>query len=517
MRTVARYSFEADGGDADAALIHYLALADRLTTWLSWKGEAVYDGADNLTSVRYRDGREAAAVSQEVDVLPFGTYRSVRLTESTEQGTVFETTLILALASEIIYVYASLRSGGANQQPLGPLTYEARCPRVIRDFIGYALAWHYSGDPISKGKEKKRGRIEGEALATRITDPSRMLPLIIVSEYLGFVLHPDVTENLAQELIGLAHVCQIDEDASWGLTRKLGEQWSCFNGAIRLYWPRLDTAGDPFAHPLWTARKLLEFNADTKISADRLCSHLRKRLTELSSFIAREPSVIAWLAALDREKRFHAERARLEDALEFRQLAESYAAEVTELRTELTAKQEDIEDLRDRIEGLSFALKWKTDEESQAIEPESEIPPATVEEAVQAATKEAFDALFFGSDVGRGIQGLSPQAGPPEKVLHYLRALTKMGRARQSGPLGTSIFEWLKREGIKASQESETVGNSAEARTKRTFNDGHRDRFFEWHLKPSDAVSPDKCVRIYFDWSDELNKVVIAWVGRHPE
>jgi hypothetical protein len=516
MRTVARYSFEANCGDTNA-LNHYLALADRLTTWLSWKGEPIYDGEGKLTSIRYKDGRKVAAASHEVDALPSGTYRIVTLTEPTKVGFIFETTLTLALADETVYVYASLRSGGVSQQPLSPLAYDVHCPRVVRDFIGYALDWHYSGDLLSKGEEKKRGKAEGEALAAKITSPSRMLPLVVVSEYLGFVLHPNVTENLAQELIGLAHVCQIDEDASWGLTRALGEQWSCYNGAIRMYWPRLDMGADPFAHPLWTARKLLEFNADTKSSADRLGSHLRRRLTELTSFTVREPAIIALLAALDREKRFYAERVRLEDALEFRQLAESYAAEVTELRYELTAKQEEIEALRDRVESLSFALQWRADEDSSAITPESEIPPATIEEAVQTAAMESADTMFFGSDVRRGIQGLSPQAGPPEKVLHYLRTLAKMGRAKQAGSLGTSNFEWLKRENIKVSQESETIINSAEARVKRTFNAGQRDKVFEWHLKPSDAVSPDKCARIYFEWSDDLGKVVIGWVGRHPE
>lgn len=517
MRTVARYSFEADCGDADAALNHYLALADRLATWLNWKGELIYDEAGNLTCVRYTDGREATVASQEVDVLPTGTYRSVTLTEPTRDGAAFETMIALALAGKEVHVYASLRLGKASQQPLSPLTYDVHCPRVVRDFIGYALPWHYSGDPLSKGSEKRHGRIAGEALAELVTSPTRMLPLVVVSEHLGFVLHPEVTENLAQELLGLAHVYQIDGDASWGLTGKLGEQWSCYNGAIRLYWPHADMRKDPFVHPLWTARKLLDFNSDTKISADQLCNHLRRRLTELSSFIVREPAVLTSLAVLDREKRFRAERIRFEDASEFRQLAESYAAEAAELRLALAAKQEEVEILGSQVESLSFAFQWKAEEESREIAPESETPPATVAEAVQIAERETADILFFGSDVSHGVEGLSPQAGPPEKVLHYLRALAKWGRAKKVGSLSTSTLEWFKRENVKASQEYEIVSNSTGARAKRTFNAGDASRFFEWHLKPADAVSPDKCVRIYFDWSDDLSKVIVGWIGRHPE
>lgn len=452
----------------------------------------------------------------EVDVLPAGTYRTITLSEPTKDRAIFETTVTLALADKAVHVYASLRLGGSSQQPLSPLIYDVHCPRVVRDFIGYALPWHYSGDPISKGSEKKRGGIEGETLAGMIVSPTRMLPLVVVSEHLGFVLHPDITENLGRELIGLAHVYQLDGEASWGLTRILGEQWSCYNGAIRLYWPHLNTSGDPFAHPLWTARKLLDFDPDTRISADRLCDHLRRRLMELSSFLVREPTVILSLSTLDRDKRFDVERKRLEEASEFRELAESYAAEVAELRAALADKQGKIEDLQTQVENLNYAFQWKSQGEDREIAPEIETPPATIKEAVQIAESETSDVLYFGRDVSHGVEGLSSQAGPPEKVLHYLRVLAKWGRAKQSGPVGTSMIEWFRGENVKASQEYPVVRNSSEERAKRTFNDGQVDRFFEWHLKPVEAVSPDKCVRIYFDWSDERKRVIVGWIGRHP-
>lgn len=64
MRTVARYSFEAECEDAHTALNHYLALADRLNAWLDWKGELIYAEEGNLACIRYKDGREAVAKSQ---------------------------------------------------------------------------------------------------------------------------------------------------------------------------------------------------------------------------------------------------------------------------------------------------------------------------------------------------------------------------------------------------------------------------------------------------------------------
>lgn len=516
MRTVARYSIEATAGDANASLIHYLTLADHLEAWLRWKGELVYGSSEQLVAVRFQDGREAVASSVDVDALPDGALRSVTLTEPTHTGVSFETTITVALQAQVVHVYANLRVGGGADRPLAPLSYDARCPRLIRDCIAYDLPWSYGGDPIRRGREKKRGRQAGEALVQLVTSTTRMLPLVVVSEHLGFMLHPDLTVNLGQELLGLAHVVQIDDEAAWGLTRTIGDQWSCYNGAVRLYWPRVDTRKDPFAHPLWTARKLLDFTPDTRVSAERLCSHLRRRLTELSAFTIQEPAAIGAIVNLGRERRFASERVGLEGGSDYRQLAESYAAEVDELRIDLVKARNEVEALSSKVANLGIAVRWKDDEEQSAIEPETETPPTTVEGAVARAAREAAGVVLFGDDVKKGVSELFPQAGPPEKVLQYLRALTRMAAERRTGPLGTSMAAWFRRENINASQESETTVNSAAAKLRRTFHDGRGTRFFEWHLKPNDATSPDKCVRIYFDWNEETHEVIVGWVGRHP-
>lgn len=516
MRTVARYRAEAPVENR-AGAHHYQELAGRLDTWLSWKGELQLSTDGELTGIRYTDGRLADAALRDVIVEGVGSSRTVVLTEPTPGGALFETTVAIALKGGVIHLFASLRVGSADHQQLAPVAYDARCPRVFRNCIGYDLDWRYGGDTIRRTQERRRGRAAGEGLATFVTSPSRMLPLVVVSELQGFLLHPEVAKDLAQELLGLAHIVQIDEEASWGLTSALGKQWSCYNGAIRLYWPSVDLSREPFVHPLWTARKLLDFNCDTKISAERLCSHLRSRISTLSAFTIREPSVLAELSAIEREQRFAADRARLEEASEYQALAESYSEELKEVKAGLVTVLAENEALRAQVESLTVAIHWKGEDEHVTPEPEEETPPTTVREAVEQARNESRGVLLFGDEVERGVAGLSPQAGPPEKVLQYLRALAELGKARQAGAMGTSTLEWLKRENIRGSLESETTVNSSAARGRRTFHDGNRRRFFEWHLKPAEAVAPDRCVRIYFDWCEARSLLVVGWVGRHPD
>lgn len=54
-------------------------------------------------------------------------------------------------------------------------------------------------------------------------------------------------------------------------------------------------------------------------------------------------------------------------------------------------------------------------------------------------------------------------------------------------------------------------------RAARPWDDGNGQRkVFDWHLKPSDATAPDRCVRIYFEYDENRRKTVVGWVGRHP-
>lgn len=77
-------------------------------------------------------------------------------------------------------------------------------------------------------------------------------------------------------------------------------------------------------------------------------------------------------------------------------------------------------------------------------------------------------------------------------------------------------MDWLDARGVTASIESETIKGSASERRHRTWDAGTERRFFDLHLKPNEATHPDRCVRIYFDYDESMQCVVVGWVGRHP-
>lgn len=67
----------------------------------------------------------------------------------------------------------------------------------------------------------------------------------------------DVRE-LASDLAGSAHVMVIDWDVTYEFSRIVGDEWSCFGGAVRIYWPGLFDfeTDDPYVHPLYTAQTI---------------------------------------------------------------------------------------------------------------------------------------------------------------------------------------------------------------------------------------------------------------------
>jgi hypothetical protein len=197
-------------------------------------------------------------------------------------------------------------------------------------------------------------------------------------------------------------------------------------------------------------------------------------------------------------------------------MAEEYFQRLTQMSDELSERDDEIKALKDQVANLQVALRWR-DESQDSVEPVEDTPPATVEDAVLMAMERFTSTLLFGAEVTAGVESLSPDAGPPDKVLSYLEALSALTAARQQGPLGTTPVKWLEALGVIASGESETIRTSAAEMQARTWDDGCGvKRPFEMHLKPNEGTAPDRCVRIYFDYDEALGKTIVAWVGRHP-
>ena len=516
MRTVAAYSLTRSVSETQKAFQDLDAYSTRVEEWLRGKG------ADDV-SLGQRDvvlsrGRVAHLTREHIET-SHGTLASFVLNEPIDDGK-FETHIDLAQFE--IDLVLSCRLGTVSTDPaLTPVSFEAHCPRIVRDLI-QEDSWASGTGQVSIKNFRCSGHEAGQRLADAIWHVDRGLPIVVISERFGQTLHPSLASNLAFDLTGLATIVEIDSDASWTMSKTKGSIWSCYDGAIRIYWPFSSARNHPNLHPFWIHRELIPVGVSIDKAADRIRHRIKRMVFEQSAFQTM-PLLISKIRQLHRD----VQRAQARDADAYEEIAEDYGQENDYLRRENTrlsdmieSRDDKIESLNDRIAELEDQKRALTDSRAwtqkvhSSDDQEYETSPPTVEDAVQRAKRDC-EHLIFGNDVQRGIDSLATDAGPPSKILRYLCKLDEMTSQVQGGELGMPIRQWLREQNIAYSPEQDNI--SAKDRESRTWNDSSGSkRLFLDHLKPNDGTSPDRCVRIYFCHDEQLSKTIIGWVGRHP-
>ncbi|HRO98096.1 MAG TPA: hypothetical protein PLN54_01520 [Flavobacteriales bacterium] len=504
MRKFASFSFSCplDAGnhqDRKQAVLH------EVEAWLRQKGAPMEGGTFDL-----KGGR--AEITRDVTNATIGEVHDLSLVEPMEDGR-FRTDLSFAFGSNKLSVHGVL-SGGSES--MAPTYFDARCPYVLRNILKLPYGWTYRGFPVSGKHSVLRGKEGAEELMRLVWMPERKVPLIVVSEeYNGAILSPDLPRLMADELASLAIVVHIDGNASWQVTLSKGKEWSCYNGAIRLFWPGDLT--DPMRHPLWSAFRLMEDASSVEHAANRIRNQLRRMIFSQSALAIWEPRLFSDVRQAARDEQIKEQLKHASSAKEFEELAEQYAKEASDLREENKTLEREVRELKGQLEQLNLAFRHQQLGDD-AIAPDEQRKPRTVRESVDIAQRRFASELIFGADVAVGIDSLAEDAGPPDKVLDYLEVLAEMTKTMRGGGLGKGMWLWLQDFGVNGSDEESAARNQKGHRDRRSWDNGQGEStYFDKHLKPTDGTSPDRCVRIYFEYSKAHARTVVGWVGRHPD
>jgi hypothetical protein len=392
---------------------------------------------------------------------------------------------------------------------------DIRCPQVVKKLVQKYQDWHIGEAPLSDKPFAFRSTSDAQRFEHVVWHPHRNLPVVAISSYEGTFLTPTFADDLSSDLVGVAIVATLEPEAAESLTRSRGKEWACFNGAVRLYWPQLRATSNPLSNPLWTRMSLLSHGATPQDAAGKIRRQLRRQLLGLSAFAVPEPREFSEIRFVHERSKAELVRTEFRDSNDWQGLADLYSKQNDQLQADLVQARERAQELETEVANLQLALQW-TPQQVPEVLPEEVLPPSTVIEAVDIAKRLFANELVFGEAVDTGVAGLAPDAGPPEKILSYLAAVAEMATQRREGRLGAAPVKWFMGRGVNASGESETVKNSVEERRKRTWHDGSSPRLFDLHLKPTDGVHPDRCVRIYLDYDESRNVAVVGWIGRHP-
>jgi hypothetical protein len=188
-----------------------------------------------------------------------------------------------------------------------------------------------------------------EGLAAEIEHADRSVPLAVVSTMAGSVVLPGLDATVAYDLAGLANVVVVDEDASWALTDVLGSNFSCYSGAVRLYWPHFSRIQDRFFHPFWTGDRLRSLSTDAIDARDRFRRQLRGIVFRAAALSVTRPREIDDIRDAKDRATVAALRTRATSLEEYEQLADSYAADNDSLRAERADLRAQVESLQEQV------------------------------------------------------------------------------------------------------------------------------------------------------------------------
>jgi len=522
MRTVAAWSLSQTCNDTNESNNQYKECKQLSHSWLERKG------VGNPTALRetftLANGK-VASLSRDDLLAEQGNIESFTISEPWGNSGTWHTRFTLAQHNSSVALFCQMQvstsSSIVSDDPIDP-----NCPTFLRDIMGKG-DWIAGNARIPLNAAKYLRRAAATDLTDLIWNPHRRLPVVVVSEYDDFTLHPGVEDALARELRGVAHVCLVDTDAAWGITELKGKDWSCFWGAIRLYWPFSPSNDNPYRHPFWTPDRLRRGNVSTFVASRRLRNTIRGRIFSRSTAL-REPDIIT------RIRREHTQRTieEAKESAENLELAASYSADVERLERQIEEANEEVLELKEanaeleaRLDSANERLTYHDDlspyenEDRENPKPDPQPQLDSVEEALRVARKK-LRGILFGKDVDDEASRLASDAGPPSKVYEHLSHLDEMADLlmNRSGSLGTTQMQWLRERNIEVSGENETTLNSPAAMQRRTWDDGLGGRrAFTDHLKTSNATSPDRCVRIYYEWDSDAERLIVGCVGRHPD
>lgn len=412
-----------------------------------------------------------------------------------------------------------LLSIASTEFAVRPFAYEVFPPKIVRTLVDSYTCELGSRRLRSTAQQLALSNAAG-FVSDHLSDPRRRLPLVLVSrEHMSNLFLVDPV-SLARDLCGLAEVWAInDKWTSYALSDMLGAKLSCYDGAVRTYWPGFTTAADPFQHPLIFPARLRALD-EQGVAVNR---YLVRHLAPVSAlrFTDSERALRRRKLVAEETRRAAEARAReiavssnvdeiekqLLDAYDAQYRLENELSEVrareTELREELVAVQQ------------NFALVAAASRDYAEAEDNGEpVTPQSVLQALEAADTQYHQIDFWPS--ARDSASDSHFARP-DHVLHALSALAEVGQLyfeqrRTRKPLGNldSLFE---ERGFKyAPSDSQTT--LTKYGKERTFSRDRTKKLFERHLTLGGG-DRQNCLQIYFDFDESVDLIQVGHCGIH--
>ncbi|WP_250627053.1 syntaphilin domain-containing protein [Pinirhizobacter soli] len=399
MQHLSAYLMEIPDLNEAEGRVLYQEIDSVVDSWLNRKGVADLS-ADKSTFVSKTEG-QTGSVTQAFFSNDQGDLREVILEEPTYDGHTFRTALRVVRSSLRVVVYLTLAARNSHSI-IRPGFVVPRCPEIIHKIRGLRDDWSLGTTKLGAGGVIDfTEEADGIRLASSILSPRRTMPIVAVSVDEGEERWPGLSKQIARDLSALATLVRLSEEASWGLTDEVGSRLSCFNGAVRLYWPVLKgTVEHRVPGRVWTPDRLSNLDRDGE-GMEKLRDQLRMTVMSAAALGVEPPFEI-------QEIRSHRARMRIrkleedgKSTAEELVLAQEFLKENEELREEIKALHQVIAQMKGGYEVEGNAVDEPEEAgEANAGEESPEPQPGETRFYKKTHSKPGYDVLVQVADCG---------------------------------------------------------------------------------------------------------------------
>jgi hypothetical protein len=346
-------------------------------------------------------------------------------------------------------VTVRLLARAANGTAAGAARFDR--PRLVPELLS-AYAARAGTLPVS-ARAVRYEATGVERLVRDLTDPAREIPIVVVSARPDGTSAIDVPKT-AGYLAGIARVVRlVDFDAAMALTREVGKTLSCFEGAVRIYWPGFSPDDDRYEHPLWIAAAI----ADGGMAGAMPRMLLRRIGAVAARRVEPDPAVLALARTVERARAQTVARQRRETAtgdleqLEQEELLRLAWAEIDQLNDRIAALERENQDLQELVaRGFSSRAAFRDAREEGDPEEEGKAERdrigelQTLADAVRLAGATLAGPHLELTESALKSAEKAPFRGPPQPAFAALSAIAAVADRYHSGRLDRPFAEEFK-------------------------------------------------------------------------
>jgi hypothetical protein len=408
---------------------------------------------------------------------------------------------------------------------LRPTNYRLGRPKIVKNIL-HRFDCYISDQQVPLKPILIRDETVVPFVNNVLISKERALPVILLSPILTSGLPMVEPDDLADKLLGFAIVaCMVKKPTAFALTDYVGKAFSCFDGAVRLYWPGFSLSDSPFVHPLYLRTSIEDHLRNGKYLED----YFFNILSEISAYRTSEIGQILFIKRkleLQDNSAIDALHKKIKDrTMDYDNVLEHFEIQLKRNKDQDEAilnHEIEIERLNELVhqqkancsECRRASYERNLNDQIMPDDPETSKPTiSSVHDALEFAKQNFESNLEFLSTAIESAKD-SPFKKPEDVYNLFIKLNELQNKQKQEGKIGESYKTALAQAGF---DYKPTISETSKGKYKSdyTFIYNSKKELFDEHVTIGIGQNPQECISIHWIRDDSSNKIIIGYCGKH--